>query len=105
MFPGFKLREGFSMKVIGAVHLNRPDMHILAAELGIGTRDVLLKDEILTIYNTSKECQEIIDDNALVSMVALTLNIPAENISELQEVVEEPVEIEFDLDDDDEDDL
>jgi len=35
MFPGFKLREGFSMKVKGAVHLNRPDLHILAAELGI----------------------------------------------------------------------
>lgn len=101
MFPGFKLREGFSMKVKGGVHLNRPDLHILAAELGIGTRDVLLHDEILTVYNTSKECQEIIDDNALVSMVAITLNIPAEDISELKAVVEEPVEIEFDLDDDD----
>lgn len=105
MFPGSKLRKGFSMKVEGAVHLNRPDLHILAAELGIGTRDVLLKDEILTIYNTSKECQEIIDDNALVSMVALTLNIPPEDISELKEVVEEPVKMEFDLDDEDEDDL
>ncbi|WP_223897990.1 hypothetical protein [Sulfurovum sp. TSL1] len=93
------------MKIEGAVHLNRPDLHILAAELGIGTRDVLLKDEILTIYNTSKECQEIIDDNALVPMVALTLNIFPEDISELKEVVEEPVKMEFDLDDEDEDDL
>lgn len=105
MFPGFKLREGFSMEVKGAVNLNRPDLHILAAELGIGTRDVLLNDETLTIYNTSKECQEIIDDNALVSMVALTLDIPVEDISGLKEVVEEPMEMDFDLDDMDEDDL
>ena len=101
MFPGSKLREGFSMKVKGAVHLNRPDLHILAAELGIGTRDVLLNDDILTVYNTSKECQEIIDDDALVSMVALTLDIPSEDISELKEVVEEPIEMDFDLDDED----
>jgi hypothetical protein len=105
MFPGFKLREGFSMKVKGAVNLNRPDLHILAAELGITDRDVLLNDDTLTIYNTSKECQEIIDDDALVSMVSLTLDIPSENISELKEVEEEPVEMDFDLDDIDEDDL
>ncbi|HEY9189811.1 MAG TPA: hypothetical protein VIM88_03005 [Sulfurovum sp.] len=105
MFPGLPLRKGFSMKVKGAVHLNRPDLHILAAELGISERDVLLNDDILTVYNTSKECQEIVDDNALVPMVALTLNIPAEDISELKEVEEEPMEMDFDLDDMDMDDL
>lgn len=98
MYPGSKLRTGFSMKVSGA-HLTRPDLHILAAELGITTRDVLIKDEILTIYNTSKVCQEIIDDNALVSFVSIILNIPLDDISELNEVVEEPVEIDFDFDD------
>ncbi len=104
MFPGSKLREGFSMKVSG-VHLNRPDLHILAAELGITTRDVLIKDGILTIYNTSEACQEIIDDNALVSFVSMVLSIPAEDISELKEVIEEPVKIEFDPSDfEDEDD-
>jgi hypothetical protein len=95
MFPGSKLREGFSMKISG-VHLTRPDLHVLAAELGIGTRDVLIKDGVLTIYNTSEACQEIIDDNALVSFVSMVLSIPAEDISELKEVIEEPVKIEFD---------
>ncbi len=104
MFPGSKIRKGYSMKVSG-VHLNRPDLHNIAAELGIGTRDVLVKDGILTIYNTSKACQEIIDDNALVSFVAMALEISAEDISELNEVVEEPVKIEFDPSDfEDEDD-
>lgn len=92
------------MKVSG-VHLTRPDLDNLAAELGIGTRDVLVKDSILTIYNTSKVCQEIIDDNALVSFVSMVLSIPAEDISELNEVVEVPVKIEFDPSDfEDEDD-
>ncbi|GIT99569.1 hypothetical protein TSL6_00760 [Sulfurovum sp. TSL6] len=104
MFPGSKIRKGFSMKVSG-IHLNRPDLHNIAAELGIGTRDVLAKDGILTIYNTSKACQEIIDDNALVSFISMALEIPAEDISELNEVVEEPVKIEFDPSDfEDEDD-
>jgi len=91
------------MKVSG-VHLNRPDLHDIAAELGIGTRDVLTKDGILTIYNTSKVCQKIIDDNDLASFVSMALNISAEDISDINEVIEEPVKIEFDFDDDDEDD-
>ncbi len=103
MYPG-KLRKGFSMKVSG-VHLTRPDLHNLAAELGIGTRDILMDNDILTIYNTSDTCQEIIDDNALVSFVSMVLSIPAEDISELKEVVEEPVKLEFDFDDEDEDDF
>lgn len=105
MYPGSKIREGFSMKISG-VHLNRPDLHNIAAELGIGTRDVLTKDGILTIYNTSKVCQEIIDDNALASFVSMALNISAEDISDIKEVIEEPVKIEFDPSDfeDDEDD-
>ena len=105
MYPGSKIRTGFSMKVSG-IHLTRPDLHNIAAELGIGTRDLLIKDGILTIYNTSKVCQEIIDDNALASFVSMALNISPEDITELKEVIEEPVKIEFDLSEfeDDEDD-
>lgn len=102
---GRPVRTGFSMKVEG-VHLNRPDLHDIAAELGIGTRDVLTENGVLTIYNTSKTCQEIIDDNDLASFVSMALNISAEDISDIKEVVEEPVKIEFDPSDfeDDEDD-
>jgi len=92
------------MKVKG-VHLNRPDLHNIAAELGIATRDVLTQDGILTIYNTSNVCQEIIDDNNLALFVSMALNISAEDISDITEVVEEPVKIEFDPSEfDDEDD-
>ncbi len=98
-----KIRKGFSMKIANGVQFNRPDMHILAAELGLTTRDVLIKDGVLTIYNTSDTCQEVIDDNALVSFVAMTLEIPEESISELTEVEEEPVKFEFDFDEDDDD--
>ena len=102
---GLPPRKGFTMKVDG-IHLNRPDLHVIAAELGIGTRDVLTKDGILTIYNTSETCQEIIDDNALASFVSMALNISAENISDIQAVVEVPVKMEFDpseFEDDDDD--
>lgn len=102
---GIPPRKGFSMKVDG-IHLNRPDLHLIAAELGIGTRDVLTKDGILTIYNTSETCQEIIDDNALASFVSMALHISAENISDIKAVVEEPKKIEFDpseFEDDDDD--
>jgi len=90
-------RTGFSMKVDG-VHLNRPDLHILAAELGIGTNDVLVENGVLTVYNTSDSCQEIIDDNALAPFVAMTLNIPVENISEMIAVKAKPKVLERDDD-------
>lgn len=93
-----KVREGFSMKVDG-IHLTRPDLHIVAAELGVATRDVVTQDGILTVYNTTDACQEIIDDNNLASFVAMALNIPKENITDIQPVVEEPKKIEFDFDD------
>jgi hypothetical protein len=95
MYPGSKIRTGFSMKVQGA-HLNRPDLHNIAAELGIGTRDVLTQDGILTIYNTSKVCQEIIDDNNLASFISMALDISPEDITDIKEVTEIPVKIEFD---------
>ena len=88
-------REGFSMKVDG-VRLNRPDLHEIALELGIGTRDVLVENEILTVYNTSQACQEIIEDNALVAFVAMALNISAESISEVTAVKAKPKIIEMD---------
>ncbi len=94
---GLPLRKGFSMRVKGAV-LNRHDMHNIAVELGVTENDVFIKDGILTVYNTSKECQEIIDDNALIAFVAMALEISPEDISELKEVVEERMKMEFDLD-------
>lgn len=106
MFPGMKPREGFTMKM-NNVHLTRPDLHILAAELGITTRDVLINEGVLTIYNTSETCQEIVDDNALVSFVAMVFSMPAEDITEFQSVVEEikPLFDPSDFIDEDEDDL
>lgn len=98
-------RTGFSMKVEGVL-LNRPDLHVIAAELGVAAKDVLVENKILTIYNTSSTCQEIIDDNALVSFVAMTLSISSEDITELTAVKAKPKVIEMDDDmfDDDEDD-
>ena len=100
---GLPLRKGFSMKVKGII-LNRPDMHDIAAELGVTENDVLIKDGILTVYNTSKACQEIVDDNALAVFVAMAIDIPAENITDITEVVEEKVKMEFDLSDFEDDD-
>ena len=100
---GLPLRKGFSMKVDG-VHLTRPDMHEIAAELGVTTNDVLIKDGILTVYNTTKTSQEIIDDGDLVAFVAMAIQIPTENISDLQEVEEEPIEMDFDLSEFEDDD-
>ena len=77
-------RRGFSMRVNG-IHLNLPDLHVIAAELGVSNRDVLYKDGILTVYNTSAECQEIVDDNALASFVAMALNISPEDITDMKE--------------------
>lgn len=82
-------REGFSMKIEG-IQLNRPDLHYLAAELAIATKDVLMKNGVLTIYNTSKTSQEIVADNALVSFVAMTLEIDPEQISDLTAVKAPP---------------
>jgi hypothetical protein len=95
MFPRSKIRTGFSMKVDGS-HLNRPDLHNVAAELGIATRDVLTHNGILTVYNTSTVCQDIIDNNNLALFVSMALDINVENISDIKEVVEEPVKLEFD---------
>ena len=94
---GLPLRTGFSMKING-VHLTRPDMHNIAEELGVSTNDVLIKDGVLTVYNTSKTCQEIIDDGDLSAFVAMALNISTSDIVDMQEVVEEKVKMEFDLD-------
>jgi len=106
MFPGQKARTGFTMKVT-SVHLTLPDLHTVAAELGIATRDVLTKDGILTIYNTSDTCKEIVDDNNLASFVAMALDITPDDISEMTETTEVIVKMEFDpsdfLDDDDDD--
>ena len=100
---GLPLRKGFSMKVTG-VHLNRPDMHNIAEELGVTENDVFIKDGILTVYNTSQTCQEIIDDNALAIFVAMAVEIAVEDISDMKAVVEEPVKMEFDLKDFEDDD-
>ena len=96
-------RVGFSMKVDG-VQLNRPDLHVIAAELNIKPKDVLVENGILTVYNTSKESQEIIDDNALIAFVSMALSIPAESFSEMTAVKAKPKVIERDLFEDDEED-
>lgn len=97
-------REGFSMKIDG-VQLNRPDLHVLAAELGVATKDILVTNGVLTIYNTSTTSQEIIDDNALIAFVSMTLDISSESISELTAVKAKPKTIEMDdMLDEDEDD-
>ncbi len=96
-------REGFSMRVNG-LQLNRPDLHLIAAELKIKTKDVLVENGVLTIYNTSKESQEIIDDGALVAVVAMTLSIAQEDITDLQSVKAKPKVIERDAFDEDEED-
>ena len=96
-------RTGFSMKVDG-IQLNRPDLHEIAAELGITTRDILFSNEILTIYNTSAVCKEIIDDNALASFVAMVLEIAPQSISEMTAVKAKPIIMEMDdMQEDDED--
>ena len=69
-----------------------------------GPRSCIVKDGVLTVYNTSKTCQEIIDDNALATFVAMVIEIPVEDISELTAVVEEKVKMEFDLSDFEDDD-
>lgn len=91
------LRKGFSMKVEGIVNFNRTDMHNIASELGISERDVVMQDGLLIIYNTTKECQEIIDDDGLASFVALALEISPEKITDIKEIEEEPKQIEFDI--------
>jgi len=97
-------RTGFSMKVEGVL-LNRPDLHVIAAELGIAAKDVLVENKILTVYNTSDTCQELVDDNALVSFIAMTLNISPDDITEFTAVKAKPKVIEMDdmFDEDDED--
>ncbi|MEN8303551.1 MAG: hypothetical protein ABFQ64_05740 [Campylobacterota bacterium] len=96
-------RTGFSMKVDG-VQLNRPDLHVLAAELGIKPKDVLVENMILTIYNTSETCQEIIEDDALVAFIAMTLEISPQSISEMTAVKAKPKILERDAFDDEEED-
>lgn len=96
-------RTGFSMKVEGVV-LNRPDLHEIAAELKVKTKDVLVENGVLTVYNTSKESQEIIDDNHLVSFVAMALNISPDNISELTAVKAKPKVLERDMFDEEDED-
>lgn len=100
---GLPLRKGFTMKIDG-IFLNRPDMHNIAEELGVTTNDVLIKDGVLTVYNTSKTSQEIIDDGDLIAFVAMALDISPEKISDMQEVEEEPIELEFDLSEFEDDD-
>lgn len=98
-------RTGFSMRVEG-ISLIRPDLYVIAAELGIQNKDVLYENKILTIYNTSEVCQEIVDDNALATFIAMAISISPDDISEITAVKAKPkvIEMEGMFDDDDEDD-
>lgn len=96
-------RTGFSMKISG-VQLTRPDLHLIAAELCIANKDVLYENGVLTVYNTSQACQEIVDDNALAAFVGMAVDIPASDISDMTAVKAKPKVIDMDgFDDDDED--
>ncbi|MDF1878298.1 hypothetical protein JHD46_01450 [Sulfurimonas sp. SAG-AH-194-C20] len=96
-------RTGFSMRVEG-ISLIRPDLYVIAAELGIQNKDVLVENKILTIYNTSKVCQEIVDDNALASFVAMAISISPDDISEMTAVKAKPKVIDMEgMFDEDED--
>ena len=90
------VRKGFSMKIEGIVNLNRTDMHNIAIDLGINLKDVVMIDGRVVIYNTSEQCQEILDDNALAAFVAMALETTPDQISDIQEYEEVPVKIEFD---------
>lgn len=97
-------RTGFSMKIEG-VQLTRPDLHGIAADLSIATKDVLFKNGTLTVYNTSEACQEIINDNALATFVAMAVDISPDSVSEMRAVKAEPKVIEMDgFDEEDEED-
>ncbi len=91
------LRKGFSMKIEGVSNFNRVEMHNIAAELGIMARDVVMKDGLVIVYNTSETFQEIVDDNGLASFIALALEIAPDQISDIQMIEEEPRKIEFNL--------
>lgn len=93
---GKPLRKGVSMK-LDAVFLNRSDLHIIAADLGIAERDILFKDLVLTIYNTSELTKELIENNSLISFLAMSLELSPEAFSDYKEVQEERVKMEFDL--------
>ncbi len=95
-------REGFSMKIEG-VQLNRPDLHHIAAELGIAPRDVLVENGILTIYNTSEVCQEIVQDNALIAFIAMALEISPNSITQMHAVKAKPKVLQRDIFDEEED--
>lgn len=101
---GLPLREGFSLKVKQGIHLNRPDMHEIAEELGVTENDVFIKDGVITVYNTSETCQEIINDNALAVFIAMAVNISPDDLSDLKEVKEEPMKMDFDLSEFEDDD-
>lgn len=97
-------RTGFSMKIDG-IQLTRPDLYHIAAELGIATKDILFSNGVLTVYNTSNVCQEIIDDNALGAFVAMAIDISSESISQMTAVKAKPKILEMDdIEEDEEED-
>lgn len=100
---GMPLRKGVSMKLNGVI-LNRADLHMIAADLGITERDILFKDLVLTVYNTSELANELIENNSMISFLAMNLEMSPEDFSDYQSVEEEPVKLEFDLDEFEDDD-
>jgi hypothetical protein len=84
MFEMIDNRKSTSLKVKG-IKINKPETENISVDLGINFEDVVFYNEILTVYITSEQCQKIIDDNALKMYIALTLDIPLENISDHNE--------------------
>lgn len=100
---GLPLRKGVSVK-LDAVFLNRDDLHMIAADLEIAERDILFKDLVLTIYNTSDMVNELIENNSLISFLAMNLDLTPEVFSDYKAVEEERVKMDFDLSDFEDDD-
>lgn len=100
---GLPLRKGVSMRING-LFLNRDDLHMIAADLNITERDILFKDLILTVYNTSDLVNELIENNALISFLAMSLEIETDDFSDLKEMEEVPVKLEIDLSEFEDDD-
>jgi len=70
---------GISMRIKG-VKINKPKTEAIAISLGISHKDVKVKHDVLTVFNTSKKCQLMVDNDSLYDNVALALNIPSEHI-------------------------
>jgi len=79
MAKKYYYENGISMRFKG-VKINKPKVEAIAIKLGISNSDVKVKHDVLTVFNTSQQCQVLIDNNSLYDNVALALDIPSDHI-------------------------